>query len=515
MKKAIKINLAGIIFHIDEDAYEKLQNYLSALNYQFGNNDEAKEIVSDIEARAAELLQTKLGTTKQVVDLSDIDYVIKTLGKPDDYPGSENTTRDTTYQPPITSQRKRKKFYRDIDNSVIGGVCSGLGANFNIDPVILRVLFVLLLFVGGGTLLIYLILWIALPAARTSAQKLEMRGEDVNLSNIERTIRNEYEQERNKPGGNRARNFLQEFFNVLGTIVKAVLKIIGGIIGLVLIIVGIALIVAIIALSTGGFWGISGNDIHFHNFSFFLHQFAGNWTILAKLAFLTMIGLPILGILYLGLKLIFKFRIKDRPFWLGAIGLWILSIIMFFSLIVSNIKSVSEEGNKSVSMQLNVKPYKTLYLQTNPNSINSEELESIFRADDDYEYFLSKDKQIYGRPQVIIDKSRDSSSYIEMNKTARGSDYDDANDNALAIQYDAMQKDSLIMFDPYFSVSDKNVWRAQQLDVKLRIPVGTRICIDKNLSEILKDADINGSYWIHELPGKTWIMTENGLEEEK
>jgi phage shock protein PspC (stress-responsive transcriptional regulator) len=515
MKKALKINIAGIIFHIDEDAYEKLQNYLSALNYQFGNNDEAKEIVGDIESRIAELLQGKLGNTKQVVDLSDIEYVINILGKPDDYTTTSESTVKETQNNTENKQRIRRRFYRDTDNSVFGGVCSGLAAYFNIDPVIVRVLFVLLFFVGGATFLIYLILWIALPAARTAAQKLEMRGEDVNLSSIERTVRYEYDQYKKNQSGNRVRDFFHEFFGIFGNFIKAILKIVGAIIGFILIIVGIALIIAIIALSTGGFWGFHGNDLHMHNFSFLFHQFAGNWGMMAKLAFVAMIGLPVLGILYLGLKLIFKFKISDRWFWLGAIGLWIISIVLFFYLLVSNIKSLSEEGSKSITMGLNLKSYKTLYLQTNPNADNIDDLKTFFETGEDNEYYLSKEKKIYGRPKLIIDKSSKDESFIDLDKSARGSDYDEASENAMAIQYDAMQKDSIIMFDPYFSISEKNLWRAQKLDVKLKVPIGTKIYIDKNLDKLLEDADVNGSYWIHELPGKTWVMSENGLEEVK
>jgi phage shock protein PspC (stress-responsive transcriptional regulator) len=514
MKKAIKINLAGIIFHIDEDAYEKLQNYLSALTYQFGNNDEAKEIVSDIESRIAELLQTKL-VNRQVVEIADIEYVITILGKPDDYnAGNDANTKRPNFEPSV-KKNNNKKFYRDIDNSVFGGVCSGLGAYFNIDPVIMRLIFVLLFFVGGATLLIYLILWIALPAARTAAQKLEMRGEDVNLSNIEKTVRSEYDQYRDGKTGSKGRDFFHEFFHVLGNFIKMILKIVGAIIGIVLVIVGIVIIIAIVAVSSGGFWGWHGSDLQMHNFGFILHQFAGNWSIVAKLAFISMIAIPVLGILYLGLKLIFKFKIKDRPFWLGAIGLWIISIILFFSLIVSNIKSVSKEGNKSVSLQMEVKQYQKLYLQINPNSDGGEGIESFFETDGEKEYFLSKDDRIFGRPKLTIEKSDDASLIIDMDKKARGSSYSNASDNATAIQYDAMQKDSIIMFDKYFSLSENNVWRAQQLDVILRIPVGTKIYIDNNLKGLLEDANVNGSYWMHELPGKTWIMTENGLEEEK
>jgi phage shock protein PspC (stress-responsive transcriptional regulator) len=191
MKKTFTINLAGAVYHIDEDAYASLKNYLDALENKFRQEPDVKDLISDIEARISELLTEKLGNKRQVVIQSDIDYLIETLGSPDIISGDES---GSTAEGAKTFTHKYRRMYRDPDNRMIGGVCSGLSAYWNIDQVILRVIFVVLVFAGFSGALIYIILWIVMPEALTTAQKLEMRGEAVTIENIKKLIKDEFEQ---------------------------------------------------------------------------------------------------------------------------------------------------------------------------------------------------------------------------------------------------------------------------------------------------------------------------------
>ncbi|MDX2429394.1 MAG: PspC domain-containing protein, partial [Bacteroides sp.] len=191
MKKTIKINLNGIIFNIDDDAYEKLKSYLDTISRYFSNKQESKEIIDDIEARIAELFQERVSAENQVITLPIVNQVIDIMGNPEDIAdtgegGDEQRSFHDTYT-------NSKKLYRDPENSVIGGVCGGLSAYFKMDSVIFRLLFVIFFFAGGASILVYIILWIVLPKAETAAQKLEMRGEKVNVSNLEKKIREEYD----------------------------------------------------------------------------------------------------------------------------------------------------------------------------------------------------------------------------------------------------------------------------------------------------------------------------------
>ena len=189
MKKTFSINLNGIVFNIDEDAYDKLQLYLSSIERHFSKEEERKEIIVDIEARLAEIFSGKIKPTKQVINVDDVDDVIRMMGQPGDFADEES--EEIPKEDPLY-HKKYRRMYRDPDSRVIGGVCSGLSAYFGIDPVFLRLIFLIAFFGFGVGLLIYLILWIVLPEARTTAQKLEMRGEKVNVSNIGNFVKDEF-----------------------------------------------------------------------------------------------------------------------------------------------------------------------------------------------------------------------------------------------------------------------------------------------------------------------------------
>jgi phage shock protein PspC (stress-responsive transcriptional regulator) len=191
MKKTLTINLAGMVYHIDEDAFQKLKRYLEALEKKFRQEPDVKELIADIEARIAELLNERMGNRKQVVTLDDVTAIITILGDPEVISEGEN---NYNYSEPTSSKSTYRRMYRDPDNRIIGGVCTGLAAYWNMDPTILRVVFIVLVIIGGSGLLVYLILWIVMPEAQTTGQKLEMRGEAVTIDNIKDFIRDEFEQ---------------------------------------------------------------------------------------------------------------------------------------------------------------------------------------------------------------------------------------------------------------------------------------------------------------------------------
>lgn len=192
MKKTLTINLAGMVYNIDEDAYDKLRTYLKNIETYFLDEKEFNDIMNDIEIRISELLSEKITPQKQVVTLPDIEDVIRTMGEPHEFgdPDKEKKRRSFSSNPP-------KRVYRDPDNRVLGGVCGGLGAYMGIDGIILRIVFVVIFFLFGAGLLIYLILWIIIPEAKTTAQKLEMRGDPVNVSNIGNFVKEEFENVKN------------------------------------------------------------------------------------------------------------------------------------------------------------------------------------------------------------------------------------------------------------------------------------------------------------------------------
>ncbi len=186
MKKTYTIHLSGSVFHIEDDAYEVLQKYMVSLKNYFGNDDEGKEILADIEFRIAEIFSGKINEEKKVITLDWVNEVIETMGTPETFSEEEDTGEA------FGGKTKRKRrLYRDPEQQVIAGVCGGLAAYFNMDPVVVRLIMVLLFFTTGVALLGYIILWIVVPKAVNATQRLEMRGEEVTVKNIEKFIKEE------------------------------------------------------------------------------------------------------------------------------------------------------------------------------------------------------------------------------------------------------------------------------------------------------------------------------------
>lgn len=188
MKITVSINLGGYSFNIDEDAYSELKRYLKNLELHFAGEESSAEILSDIESRMAELFRTKITAFKLVITLNDVNQVISVLGTPEDISENGGPSAREKFSTP-----GYHRMYRDPDHRIIGGVCSGMGAYWNIEPWIVRIIFFVLAMMGGLGVLIYLILYIVLPEAKNTAQKIEMKGEPVNIHNIKESVKQEFD----------------------------------------------------------------------------------------------------------------------------------------------------------------------------------------------------------------------------------------------------------------------------------------------------------------------------------
>ena len=172
MKKTFTINLGGIVFHIDEDAYELLDKYLSNLRIHFNKEEGGEEIVQDMELRISELFSERLSETKQVITIKDVEEIIAQMGNPEEF--SDNTTQETNYNE--EEDKGIKRLYRNPDDSVIGGVCSGIAAYLDWDVTLVRLGMLVLAFIFPGTILAYIVALIIIPDANTATEKLSMKG---------------------------------------------------------------------------------------------------------------------------------------------------------------------------------------------------------------------------------------------------------------------------------------------------------------------------------------------------
>jgi len=188
MKITVSINLGGYSFNIDEDAYAELKNYLKNLELHFAGEESSSEILSDIETRMAELFRSKITSYKQVINIDDVQQAISVMGTPEDISDNDGPSARDKFSAP-----GYHRMYRDPDHRMIGGVCSGMAAYWDIDPLIVRVIFIALALGGGLGVLVYLILYIVIPEAKTTAQKIEMKGNPVNIHNIKDSVKKEFD----------------------------------------------------------------------------------------------------------------------------------------------------------------------------------------------------------------------------------------------------------------------------------------------------------------------------------
>ena len=251
MKKTVTINLGGVVFNIDDDACDRLSQYLADIEKRFPEEERA-EIIRDIEERMAELLNFKL-QNRNVVEIHDVEEIIEVIGKPEqfddesgDNSGAQSSFAASSSQATTTGKQPRRprKLYRNSNDRMVSGVASGLAAYFDIDPAITRILFIVLTLISfGWGILVYLVMLIIMPEAKTKAQFLEMQGIEPTLENID----NFHQEPSARSDGS----------NTLGKILKICLIVVGIIIGssLAVAVLGIfiAMFVALLTHAPGTF----------------------------------------------------------------------------------------------------------------------------------------------------------------------------------------------------------------------------------------------------------------------
>ncbi len=343
MKKTMTVNISGVVFHIDEDAYEKLNRYLEKIREYFKSDEGCDEIISGIESRLAEMFQEKKGSSQQVISLADVQEAISQLGEPSQISGEEKEDLDSSEAEVSEDDDESapKRLFRDPDNKYIGGVCGGLGAYFQIDPTWIRVIFLLTIFAYSFGLILYIILWIVIPKARSTADRLSMRGEKINLSNIEKSIKEDLRDikknlsdlSKEKGSKKKIKTKDGEFFDDLGDgfsrFFEVLFRIVSIFAGIIFTIVGVSLLAALISLATGFSWLVFFPAIHLPVFTLpemLEYWLSSYWLInLAMAGLMLTIGIPVLLLVVFGLSLMFKLK-GNRQLAMISLLLWIIGI---------------------------------------------------------------------------------------------------------------------------------------------------------------------------------------------
>ena len=256
MNKTVNINLAGTFFHIDEDAFGKLSRYLDAIRRSFSDLNGQDEIIKDVEARISELFSEKINDISQVITIKQLDEVIAVMGQPEDYMVDEEIFEDASpnQKSQSRSQSSHKQLFRDEDNKFIAGVSSGLGHYFSIDAIWIRLFWIASILLGfGAPILVYILLWILIPEALTTSEKLKMNREPINISNIEKKIKEELENASNKikeVDYDMYKENMQKgatiFFSTIGKIFAGIFNVFGKFFGLILIFLSLSIIIGLL-----------------------------------------------------------------------------------------------------------------------------------------------------------------------------------------------------------------------------------------------------------------------------
>ncbi|MDR0206933.1 MAG: PspC domain-containing protein [Bacteroidales bacterium] len=510
MKLTTKMSIGGVAFHLEENAFRLLENYLNRLQKHYEKYDGGKEIVDDIELRIAELFRERITTPYQVISETIVKEVIAILGYPEDIESEEKQTGNKNKE-----KTGPKKLYRDMNNKILGGVCSGLAAYFNTDVVLVRLVFAVL-FIGFSALqwrffgvtpgiiaLVYVLLWFITPSAQTMRQRYEMRGEKPDLKNIQKKVEKELRH---------AERSIRKNAPAANEVVQTLGKIFGIFFGFIAVMIAMGVLIAfVVAFVTGfSFVNIFGVELFdFVNISWRPDWFFG---LLAILIFL-----PFFGLLYGGIKLIFCIKTKLR---IGLILFlfWFAALLAFIGMSVYH--STSFFYWRTVNDYVELPAFKgdTLYVDIPEDYYTEGSFKSLTNRIDNWGYWhksnckeyksCSKKKTkgkckvksstisnhnciyFYGENEEAADailllpivegwKTVDESNFsIEYQKDAAGRTPQNALRHAKQLSLHYTLADSLLTIEPLVFTKDKR-WNGEVLRMLFYIPEGKTIVFGK------------------------------------
>jgi len=485
MNKTVNINLGGMFFHMDEDAYQKLTKYFEAIKKSLSNTSGQDEIIKDIEMRVSELLTEKQKTEKHVVTLKEVDEVITVMGQPEDYKIDDDEIGNTTVN---FASSKSRKLYRDKENGMIGGVLAGLGHYFGIDKVWLRIFMLILGFVFGTGFLAYIILWIVMPEATSTSEKLEMTGEPVNIANIEKKVREEFENVSDKlknvdydKFGNQVKSTADKVGSSFGNFIIAVLRAFSKFLGVMLIITGLFILAALfIGVFTLG--SSSMIDLPWQEFIE-----AGNFTnypiwTFGLLMFFA-VGIPFFFLTVLGFKLLSpKMKSIGNIAKYTLLAIWIIAVSLAIAIGVNQATAFAVDGRVVQKKPITLKPTDTLYLKFRHNDYFAKNI----NIHDDFKITLDSTGQdvIYSNNVSFkIEKTDQKLPYIQIEKEAKGKTLFEAKQRAEKIKYAFKVIGNQIIFDNYLLTNLEEKFRDQEIEITLFLPKETLFKVDSNLQD--------------------------------
>ncbi|MBK0404590.1 PspC domain-containing protein [Adhaeribacter sp. BT258] len=389
-----------------------------------------------------------------------------------------------------------RKLFRNPDDKKLGGVCSGLALYLGIDPAMMRLIFLIGLFAGGASLLIYVLLWIVLPEAKTITEKAQMQGKPLTLSGIENSLKNSLQPD----GANQEESPLVRLMllpvrllsqilvvlsRILGPVINALLVVVRIFAGVMLIIMGISGIIALVSLllvSTGVIQDASFIELNNVPNNFFFTDFPLFGKIAGFLAGL----IPALFLIILGLGLLTKrFYMRATVGW-TMFAVMLISGFIFLASIISYSKNFEENGTYVTEKTFPAANYQTISLDAN-------KIERVF---DDY-------------IDVTVESYAGNDIRLIQQFSAEGRTEEDAIKNAQMMNYRAVLKDSMLVLDNGFTFKQNAIFREQELALKLRLPEGKTYRISYDMARLLPESNFDLNYSNEQISKHGWKIKNN------
>jgi phage shock protein PspC (stress-responsive transcriptional regulator) len=519
MNKTIIININGIVFHIEEEAYDVLRSYMIDVKKYFGHTPDSIEIVGDIENRIAEMFSERIQAgKKEVITMQDVNEVINQMGSVNEF-GSEATQEESythNYQEPEPSVRR--KLMRDPEDRVFGGVASGIGHYFGIEARWVRLIFILLFLTAGTGFLFYIILWAVVPVAKNRADRMAMRGEAPNLKNFQRSFQEEMEGIRSNfsEAGGSGRSMLRSAGTIITNIIVFMAKAIGILIILAICFGLVTLLISVMAT----FGAIAGLE---HEMSMFPMNIVDPETRTTLLiAALAVVAIPLFAFIGLIIRILFNRVFIGRYTGFTLLTIWLFAIGVCIHYGINIGADFREESTIVEEKPLEAYPAYTLRM----NDLSIIKLSDSTYIDD---RLGTVKKTAINRNSSLIEKFRRVSIRVDRVDSlqqpmviyefqAHGKTYDLASERAARLSYQMVQKENELVFDSHFFLQNDELMREQDVDVRILLPVGTQLTIHPDAHRYLSNIPLNQcrkNYKAeigYEPSSISFIMTYNGLK---
>ncbi len=569
MHKTISINIGGMFFQIDEQAYMILEAYLESLKNHFAATEGKEEIIQDIEARIAEIFQTKIEAGQVLISQQIVDETINILGKPRDM-DNRDSEQEAKQE---TKKTTKKRLFRDEENHVLGGVCSGLGHYLDVDPVWFRLGFVIGLIFFASSILVYLVLWIIIPKALSMEDKMNMKGSPMTISEIEHNIKNEFEDlktrfhtmkgKARRHGKKEIRDFKQKMKevkqeakysccqkklaasvmgyppdshrrqgvgSVFGEIIYYFLRALLIFTGIVLLIIAIVLTASLVLSLTASDsflfftkWGISSVSLPALSNMFFENSWQQQ---LAVVSLILLIGVPLLMLIFNSIRMIIGFRTKIRIVSVTASLIWLTGLILAIFLTINIIGNFNEKSTVKQEVML-PQPKETLTIDVKDNLPN--QVTTHFVDDENIDVDINKHERFvfsnfyllnngtqfcaYGFPKLKIIPSETDAYKLTVVKFSRGTTIMNARNRAEVINMNVIIADSTVSISNYFLLPYFEKWRNQSVKLVLEVPEGKSIFMTKRVENLIYDRDNVDGSWNLDMIGKKMTMKDGKLIE--